>query len=62
MNASALQILDDLSLVVDRRVVVTLRPSEAFDAAEQLVRLGMRRILAEEGADALRNEAPENST
>jgi len=56
MNAPAIQILDDLSVVVDRCVVVKLRPDEAFDAAEQLVRLGMRRILAEEGASALMDE------
>ena len=58
MNLPAMTILDDLSVVVDRCVVVRLRPDEAFDAAEQLVRLGMRAILREEGADALLAEEP----
>lgn len=54
----AIQVLDDLSIIADRHVVARLEPSEAFDMAEQLVRLGMRRILTEEGAAAIvQNEA-----
>ena len=53
MSLPAITILDDLSVVVDRCVVVRLRPDEAFATAEQLVRLGMRAILREEGADSL---------
>ena len=49
----AIEILDDLTIVSDRHVIGQLEPSQAFDMAEQLVRFGMRRILVEEGADAL---------
>lgn len=55
MSGPAITILDDLSVIIDRCVVTKLRPDEAFATAEQLVRLGMRAILREEGADALRD-------
>lgn len=60
MSVPAIQVLDDLSIVIDRCVVAKLRPDEAFDAAEQLVRLGMRRILREEGAAALAGDDVED--
>ncbi|MBI2801870.1 MAG: hypothetical protein HYX63_16605 [Gammaproteobacteria bacterium] len=53
MNARPIEVLDDLTLVADRKVVAHLLPSQALDLAEILVRSGMRRILFEEGADSL---------
>lgn len=50
---NAIEILDDLTVIADCHVVGRLEPSQAFDMAEQLVRLGMRRIMAEEGASAI---------
>ena len=57
MNAP-IEVLDDLTLVADRRVVAHLLPSQAFDLAEVLVRSSMRRILFEEGADSLLANVP----
>lgn len=56
MSAVALEVLDDLTVVADRHVVCKLRPAEAFDVAEQLVRIGMRRAMAEEAAATLHDE------
>ena len=57
-----LEVLDDLSIAIDRCVVVKLRPDEAFDTAEQLVRPGMRRILAEEHVEQLLADEMPNPT
>ena len=62
MLPQRLEVLDDLSIVIDRCVVLKLRPDEAFDTAEQLVRLGMRRILAEEHAEQRLADAMPNPT
>lgn len=53
MNPQPVQVLDDLTLIANRQVIARLQPCEALDMAEVLVRLGMRAILREEGADAL---------
>lgn len=50
MHVDHLDVLDDLTVVADRRVVAQLRPAEAFDLAEKLVRRGMRCAMAEEAA------------
>lgn len=57
MHVDHLDVLDDLTVVADRRVVAQLRPAEAFDLAEQLVRRGMRCAMAEEAAALVANGA-----
>ena len=58
MNIQPVEILDDLTLITHAGVVARLQPSQALEMAEALVRKGMRRILFEEGADALRADEP----
>ncbi|MBI2798995.1 MAG: hypothetical protein HYX63_01710 [Gammaproteobacteria bacterium] len=62
MNAQPIEVLDDLTLIAGRKVVAHLLPSQALDLAEVLVRSGMRRILFEEGADALLADEPSQSS
>ncbi len=57
-----IEVLDDLTLIADRKVVSQLLPSQAFDLAEVLVRSSMRRILSEEGADSLFEDEPAHTT
>lgn len=50
-----LEIRDDLTLIVNRRSFGQLEPAAAFDLAERLVRVGMRKIFSEEGGRELIN-------
>ena len=50
-----LEISDDLTVVINRRSFGQLEPAAAFDLAERLVRVGMRRIFDQEaGAELVR--------
>lgn len=53
MNPQPIEILDDLTVIADRRVIAHLLPSQAFDLAEVLVRSSMRRIFDQEGGAEL---------